>query len=705
MGWVSLRLLLSLFAGVIGVALFIFTEELTQRFYTENSNISNKLSKIELNLNRVENDLLKNTILLYYNYDHINKEMDTVESLIDELCANTIFKNRTYYNALVKLKKLKNDFIKYRNNVERFISINGSIKNSIIYIQTLHLKAFDAIDMKHGINYDLMILLAKISTTITMAKNAQDPAFIKNIKNYRAELMKYIPEFEGSAKSLLLSMNRHLGLFSSYFPLYLSTFDKIMNMDLKEKSTEILKEYQSCANSDLSKINYIVRFMLGLYLFSLVIVIYFIFRAEKDYNKLNKLHKDLKKSYITDALTGMKNRQAFIEEKKRLEKPVLILVNIDRFQHLNDFYGIEVGDEVLKRVGEILTQYEIEGISKETYRLGGDDFGILYDSNGFDNDLFKVCENIYRHIDNSEIIVYDIDFDISVTIGASSRSEKLFETADIALKYAKRSQRSHIAVFNKEIDNSEDIAKNITMIKNIKKSISKDLEKTIVAYFQPIVNLASDKVDHYEALARVTGEDERILQPSEFLEVVKMAKMSGVLTTEILRQTLKKAKECNAEFGVNLSAGDIYDIEESEMILRMLENAGDTAKQIVFEILESEDITNYDRVVEFISSVKKLGAKTAIDDFGSGYSNFEKILKLDIDFLKIDGSLIKRLDHDIHAELTVSTIVTFCKKAGMMTIAEYVYNKEIFEKVKKLGIDYAQGYYIGKPSPNILCSV
>ncbi len=703
MGWVSLRLLLSLFAGVIGVILFIFTEVLTQRFYSESSIVSNKLYKIELNLNRVENDLLKNTILLYYNYDNINKEMDTIESVIEELCENSIFKNGSYHLAYISLKEFKNDFKRYRNDVERFIGINGSIKNSIIYIQTLHLKAFNEIGMKDSRDIKLLLLLAKISTTIAMAKNAQDPSFIKKIENYRVELNKYILKYDGSAKSLLRSMNKHLGLFSRYFPLYLDTFNKIMNIDLKKKSTEILKEYQLGANRDLYTINYIIRVMLGLYLFSLVIVIYFIFKVEKDYNKLNELHKNLKKSHITDSLTGMKNRQAFIEDKKSLKKPVLILINIDRFQHINDFYGIEIGDEVLKRVGEILSQFDLDGISKETYRLGGDDFGILYDKVGLDDDILNICEKIYKYIENTDIKVYDIDFDISVTIGASSRSKRLFETADMALKYAKRSHRIHIVVFNKNIDNSKDIAKNIIMIKNIKKSISRNLEQTIVAYFQPMLNLQTNKIDHYEALARVAGEDDRVLQPSEFLEVVKMAKISGILTIEILRQTLEKAKECDYEFGVNISASDIFDVEESEMILSLLNDAGDTAKQIVFEILESEDITNYDRVVEFIANVKKLGAKTAIDDFGSGYSNFGKILNLDIDYLKIDGSLIKRLDHDMHAELTVATIVSFSKKAGMMTIAEYVYNEEILKKVKTMGIDYAQGYYIGKPSPQLQC--
>ena len=123
---------------------------------------------------------------------------------------------------------------------------------------------------------------------------------------------------------------------------------------------------------------------------------------------------------------------------------------------------------------------------------------------------------------------------------------------------------------------------------------------------------------------------------------------------------------------------------------------------IVFEILESEGINNFSEIISFIKAVKEMGCKIAIDDFGSGYSNFERISQLEVDYVKIDGSLIKNIDTNQNNEILVQTIVDFSKKIGIKTIAEFVHSESVYKKVKELGIDYAQGYYIGEPSPNLV---
>ncbi|MFW5989869.1 MAG: EAL domain-containing protein, partial [Campylobacterales bacterium] len=121
----------------------------------------------------------------------------------------------------------------------------------------------------------------------------------------------------------------------------------------------------------------------------------------------------------------------------------------------------------------------------------------------------------------------------------------------------------------------------------------------------------------------------------------------------------------------------------------------------VMEITESEGIEEFDEVIKFIDETKKRGAKVSIDDFGTGYSNFEYLLKLNIDYIKIDGSLIKNIDSDDNSRFIVQTIVDFARKIGVKTVAEFVYSKAIFDIVKSMGIDYAQGYYFGQPSPKI----
>lgn len=141
----------------------------------------------------------------------------------------------------------------------------------------------------------------------------------------------------------------------------------------------------------------------------------------------------------------------------------------------------------------------------------------------------------------------------------------------------------------------------------------------------------------------------------------------------------------------------MLDPQTVQFILDKLEHSG-IAKRVIFEILESEGIENFEEVRQFIDKVKQWGGRIAIDDFGSGYSNFAYILNLQVDFIKIDASLIKNIDTDKNSRIIVETIVDFAKRLGIKTVAEFVHSKEVFETVKEIGIDFSQGFYFHKPS-------
>jgi EAL domain-containing protein (putative c-di-GMP-specific phosphodiesterase class I) len=266
----------------------------------------------------------------------------------------------------------------------------------------------------------------------------------------------------------------------------------------------------------------------------------------------------------------------------------------------------------------------------------------------------------------------------------------------MALKAAKASHRNRYVIYNPSIDQSEKIAKNIRISKQLKQAIA---SRNIVPYFQPIIDLETDEVIKYEALARLRLNEKEVLTPFHFLQAAKLSKLSGALTQMILEQTLEVASCTKSHFSVNITAGDILDEEEVREIFSLLHRYHDVAPLITFEILESEEIEDYDAIADFIKTIKKLGCHIAIDDFGSGYSNYEKLLQLDIDIVKIDGSLIKDVDHDDHAKLVVKTIVAFAKGAKLRKIAEFVHSAEVMHTVKKLCIDCVHGFYLGKPMP------
>jgi diguanylate cyclase (GGDEF)-like protein len=703
MAWVSMRLILALLAALAGVVIFLFTDSFTESYYKETRRVGKELMSLENTLNEIRADLLKNGILLYFNYDILNEELKRACETIERLYSDSSLKKGSYLQAYWKLLDFRKDFDKFVSKVERFVRLNGSIKNSALYIQTLHLRAFELFDSSKEEEKKVLLLLSRISVTVSIAKNAQDPDFLHDMSGYAEELQRYAKRYKNEKRALLRTISRHVRLFVELFPEYIEIFQDLTDDKLKQKSSEILKSYQDGSRRELSTIEYTVQIMLLLYLLSLSIVIYFIFRVEKENRRLDKLHTVLMKSLMTDSLTGLENRVAFAQEKDGLKSPVLILVNIDRFQHINDFYGTDMGDKVLVRFAGVLSRFIARSSeSMSLYRLGGDDFGILYDASSTSSSIDEIVQRTYLFVENEEIKIDDITFDISISIGASDDRERLFETADIALKHVKRSERERTAIYNESLDNRGEIERNLATIRELKKALLEKRKDTVTPYFQPLMDMHKGEITHFEALARIVLNS-KVMKPENFLEATKMAKLSGMVTYEMLKRTLEVAHGCSYTFSVNISAGDMYNQKDRNLILGLLEDAGESASKITLEILESEEIYDYAIVKDFIKEVRKFGCKVAIDDFGSGYSNFENILALDIDIIKIDGTLIHRIDHDTHAQLIVRTIVTFAKEAGFKTVAEYVHSESVLQMVRAIGIDYAQGYHIGKPLGEIEC--
>jgi len=199
----------------------------------------------------------------------------------------------------------------------------------------------------------------------------------------------------------------------------------------------------------------------------------------------------------------------------------------------------------------------------------------------------------------------------------------------------------------------------------------------------------------YEALVRLEDE-EKLISPYFFLEISKKTKYYTSITKTMIKKTFEMFKDKNIEFSINLTIQDILNKQIKEFIVEMIQsyNIGDC---VIFEIVESESIQNFQDVIGFINEVRRFGCKIAIDDFGTGYSNFEYLLKIKADYIKIDGSLIKNIDNDLDVQIVVSTIVDFAKKMGTKTVAEFVENKAIYEKIVELGVDYSQGYYFSAP--------
>lgn len=397
----------------------------------------------------------------------------------------------------------------------------------------------------------------------------------------------------------------------------------------------------------------------------------------------------------TDMLTNYGNRYKLSEDIKERENLSIAIFNIDNFRELNDFYGHHFGDSVIKSIADKIYNF----ISKDNelffYRLQGDEFALL--ATKHKQDIFThICKEILLSMKES-LIIQNEKIVLSCSCGiAFEDKEHLLSNANMALKLAKQTNNDFI-IYNDDISLNNTYANNIRWTKKLAIALQND---NIITHYQPIVNNHTLKYEKYEALVRMIDEDGATIAPFYFLDISKKTKKYFDITKLVITQSFEMFKTNEIEFSLNLSVMDIAEPQIFDYIVMMLKRYG-IGSRVVFEIVESEYIENFNIVTSFIDEVKKYGCKIAIDDFGTGYSNFEYLIKLKADYLKIDGSLIKNINTDYNAFLVVSTIVEFSKKLGMQTIAEFVENEEVFKIVQQLGIDYSQGYYFSTPKEKL----
>lgn len=396
-----------------------------------------------------------------------------------------------------------------------------------------------------------------------------------------------------------------------------------------------------------------------------------------------------------DLLTDLSNRTSLISDLKEMDRATLMLINIVGFKQINDLFGIPAGDSLLMQFAELVRKFS-ETKMVQCYSFPADEFALLSRDMSLQR-MAQTADELLLAINRATFQWEGHSFGLDVTIGAASDSSKgLIEKADIALKRAKREKKPFL-FYTEAISVEREYYKNLAMARKIRYAIEHD---TFVPFFQPIAVDDKNPITKFEALIRMRDEEGSILSPFVFLEIAQRMRLYHKLTELMIEKCCRYFSQIDAEFSINLTYEDINRPQTLSMIQRCIRQYG-IGERIVFEILESEGIENYAVVKEFVESVKKLGCKIAIDDFGTGYSSLEHILHLDVDYLKIDASLIKHLDHDEVARRIVANIVTLAQSMQIRTIAEFVHSEGVCREAKRIGVDFVQGYYISEPLPDI----
>ncbi len=413
---------------------------------------------------------------------------------------------------------------------------------------------------------------------------------------------------------------------------------------------------------------------------------------DKHIENENKI-KDL--IYI-EGLTQLPNRVKLINDlqNKKYNINSLCIIDINSFKEINDFYGHHIGDFILQSFADVVLRFIKPHKELSLYKFPSDTYCItntVYPENNFTDLVVKLLNKIESMTFSYK--QYEIHVRATAGISYSTKRNKLI-TADLALQSAKANNKEYIVFFD-ELDNLQEYQNNMLWTKKIKHALNND---NIIVYYQPLINNKTLKVEKYECLVRLV-DDGKVVSPFFFLDISKKSNQYSKITKKVLEKSFEKFDNLDFNFSVNISYKDIASPNFLDLIKKLLKKYN-VANKLIFELLEDESIKNYDILLDFIREVKDLGCKIAIDDFGSGYSNFEKLLKMKVDFLKIDASLIKNITTDKNSLLITKTIIQFAKDLNLKTIAEYVENEDIYLLTKEIGIDYSQGYYFAPPLDN-----
>jgi EAL domain-containing protein (putative c-di-GMP-specific phosphodiesterase class I)/GGDEF domain-containing protein len=393
-------------------------------------------------------------------------------------------------------------------------------------------------------------------------------------------------------------------------------------------------------------------------------------------------------SIYEDPLTGLPNYLQLFQHLDHADgSRSLLVINIREFSKINIIYGQEKGNEIIKALAEYLKQNdEIE----TAYRIYADEFALTIPSIGRDGIIHRLKDEI-------EEMVFDIDgHEIVLRIYGSvgTKTKHILEHCEFGLIASKEHYGAIIDTDRMDKGEIRSYADKFTFGQHLRLAF---LDKRIYPYLQPIMDLRSDTINRYEVLMRIEDESGTVMLPKEFLSTLKNMYIFPEITKFMIQRSFDLFKNESYDFSINITYADIVDENTRSFIAAIIKENPDTAKRCTFEILENEAAHNFDEVNSFFRFLHQYGLKIALDDFGIGYANYDTILNLDIDMIKIDGTLIKNIATDQKSRIMVESIVAIARTSNIEVVAEWVTDKETFNFVKDLGIDFAQGYYVGKP--------
>ena len=402
-----------------------------------------------------------------------------------------------------------------------------------------------------------------------------------------------------------------------------------------------------------------------------------------------------KRAISTDASSGFANHIAleYYIKNSPNHHMQLAVIWVNEVEDISSFYGTDVGDKVMKNLLQHFDKYRPHG--SRMFRLTTNKIVLIAP---FNNDNMSFIDLIQAY-NSSTPLLTDPFIYITLCAGiANGNKSMLLENAHIAALQAKQGRHTVVNYSSALHDVKNQYQYNVEMAKDVREAFENN---RIVPYFQAIYNSETNTIIQYECLARMITCHGEVLKPEAFLDVVNRSRMDGMLTRTMLTQCFARFRKTSTCWSINITAQDMLDPGLTEFLENELKRYPLPAN-ITLELLETEAIANFSEVKAFITMVKSRGVRVVIDDFGSGYSNVSNVLKLEVDGIKLDGTLIKKITHEQDIYLYVEHIANFAKQLNLQLIAKHVESKPIITALKKANVTLMQGNSFAEPAPHIM---
>ena len=428
-------------------------------------------------------------------------------------------------------------------------------------------------------------------------------------------------------------------------------------------------------------------------------------------------YDNLQQASSRDELTGLINRRAFErllaetlhDDPERDERHTVIMLDVDQFGLINDVYGFAGGDNLLQSIANLLRTYLPE--NARLARTGDDEFSILLLQSSLEQgfqlaEQHRLAIHAYKHTWNSQSMPISASVGVVNVDGREQTPAELLKAVSSACGIAKQAGRNCTRIYresDREFKEHRDLVDSVATIEDALQ------HNKLVLVAQPIAPLQPDAgALHYEILLRVQGEDGRLLSPVHFILAAERYKLMRSVDRWVVETFFSMLDSYQPDlqgtdgFSINLSSQSM-DREFKASLFKLIENAPIAREKLGFEITETAMITDSQEAVTFIKEIREIGCSFYLDDFGSGYASFSYLKEMPVDYVKIDGIFIKDLLQDAASREMVKAVTGISHFMGKQVVAEFVENQQTANLLRKIGVDYIQGYHVGRPIP--LCEV